>query len=167
MLKMKTLQIAILIVILIVSVSNIGTTDHICKLDADSWILPEEGFWPISHYQGSEAGVSMNIHSPVWLDGEYVSEEHGITAGKTASRGEVSFLLGIYENGFAVSNPDGGIKADGVERADYRRGYNYRNVFHEWRYGDGAEALGVISQGIITITNQGFEDHDPPVVLDR
>ena len=43
MLKMKTLQIAI--VILIVSVSNIGTTDHICTLDADSWILPEEGFW--------------------------------------------------------------------------------------------------------------------------
>ena len=166
MLKMKTLQIAILIVILIVSVSNIGTTDHICTLDADSWILPEEGLWPISYYQGSEAGVSMDIHSPVWLEGEYVPG-HGITAGKTASRGEVSFLLGIYENGFAVPKPGGGIKADGVERADYRRGYKYREVFHVWRYGDGAEALGVVSQGIITITNQGFEDHAPPVAPDR
>ena len=165
MLKMKTLQIAILIVILIVSVSNIGTTDHICKLDADSWILPEEGFWPFSYYQGSEAGVSMDIYSPVWLDGEYVGDR--ITAGQTASRGEVSFLFGIYENGFAVPNPDGGIKADGVERADYRRGYKYREVFHEWRYGDGAEALGAISQGIITITNPGFEDYAPPIAPDR
>lgn len=162
----KPQQVGILIVILFVSVAHIGTTDHICKLDADSWILPEEGIWPFSYYQGSEAGASIDINSPVWLDGEYVPGE-GITAGQTASRGVVSYIYGIYENGLAVPNPDGGIKADGVERYDYRGGYKFRNVFHEWRYGDGAESLTPISNGVISITNQGFEDHDPPVNEDR
>ena len=100
----------------------------------------------------------MHIHSPAFLDGHYVPGV-GITAGQTASRGEVSFLYGIYENGFAVSTPEGGYKADGVERADYRLGYKVKNSFHEWRYGDGAESLTVISQGVITIENEGFEDH--------
>ena len=84
---MKPQQVGILIVILFVSVAHIGTTDHICELDADSWILPEEGIWPFSYYQGSEVGASMDIKFPQFLEGKYVPGI-GITVGRTTSRGK-------------------------------------------------------------------------------
>lgn len=151
----KFCKLGILIAIFVFSMVHIAKTHHICRLDADSWKHPESGIWPFSYIQGSEVGVSMDINSPEYLDAIYIPGE-GYLPGQTPSRGRVSFLLGIYEDGIAIPG-----KVDGVENSDYRYGYYYRDVFHESRWGSEAEDLNPMSQGVITITNPGFEDHAP------
>ena len=153
----KFFKVGILIAILIVSIVQIGKTHHICKLRADHWMHPAPSLWPFSHYIGSEVGASMDISSPEFLDSRYIPGQ-GFLPGQTPTRGIVSFLFGIYEDGMAIPG-----KADGVENSDYRYGYYYRDVFHESRDGSEAESLLPLSQGVITITNTGFEDHAPGI----